>query len=90
MKLLKQRKFWLSNSLMIALIACNCHTTNKYTDHEMSGRTTPVISTPSSKDTSKNHQSRTSSPNEEYDQHKIDSIKQNKPKPKDRKGGKKD
>ena len=87
MKLLKLRKFWLNTSMMIFLIACNNHTSNSNPHQDNTGKKNPVIITPSSKDTTKTNQKNTSSPNEEYDQHKIDSIKQNKPKPKNRKGG---
>jgi hypothetical protein len=90
MKLSKQKKFWLSANVLFALIACNNHTANSNQNHETTGVKKPVISTPTSKDTTINHSTKTGSPNEEYDQHKIDSIKQNKPKPKDRKGGKND
>lgn len=87
MKSLKLKKFCLIVSLLFTLFACNNHCSK---NHESSGTKNPVIGHPTIKDTSINDHSRTGSPNKEYDQHKIDSIKANKTKPKGNRVGKND
>jgi hypothetical protein len=54
----------------------------------MKGTKDPVVIKPTPTDSTRKHESKTNSANEEYNQSKIDSIKKNKVKPKNRTGGK--
>lgn len=80
MKLLKRRKFWSIVSLIGITFACNNHTSKNSSGGY--GKKNPVIITPTKKDTTLTKNTKTGSPNEEYNQHKIDSIKNKKIKPK--------
>ncbi len=78
MKLSKLKKYCYIGSILLTVCSCNNHSANNM------GKKDPVVVTPThSKDTVGN--TKVISPNKEKDQQKIDSIKQNKPKP----GGKK-
>ncbi|MBK8483083.1 MAG: hypothetical protein IPL31_01650 [Saprospiraceae bacterium] len=79
MKLLKRKKYWLIVNLLFVLFACNHHAMDKPSSTQ--GRKDPVIGKPTNKDSIMHRIPKAGSPNEEYDQHRIDSIKRTKIKP---------
>ena len=88
MKLLKLKKYLLLISCLFALQSCNKHNKNTSIVPD-SGPKNPIQHQPVHKnDTSKIKPSGEISNNYEYDQHRIDSIKNSKTKPPHRKNGK--
>lgn len=74
MKYSKLKNVWYSISLIILLVSCNYHTNTNQT----TGSKSPVTVKPEK--SGSGAPAKVISPNEEYDQHKIDSIKMNKKK----------
>jgi hypothetical protein len=90
MNLLKLKKYLLLISCLYLLISCNKHNKNTTVVSD-TGNKNPTHHQPThGKDTLKNKNSEESSNNHEYDQHRIDSIKNSKTKPPIRKKGKGD
>ncbi len=90
MNLLKLKKYLLLISCLSLLISCNKHNKNTTVVSD-TGDKNPMHHQPThDKDTVKDKNSDESSQNHEYDQHRIDSIKNSKTKPPIRKKGKGD
>ncbi len=90
MNLLKLKKYLLLISCSSLFIFCNKHNKNTTVVSD-TGNKNPTHHQPThGKDTLKNKNSEESSNNHEYDQHRIDSIKNSKTKPPIRKKGKGD
>ncbi len=74
---------------MLVFAACTCQTSRVQNNPpDINNRDASAGNT--SKDTAKTKIKNYPSPNEEYDQHKIDSIKQNKIKPKSKRENRND